>query len=879
MRAVTRQCSSEWLPRWCVACTVRSSVTTTMHRRLHSLALRGQQWLVGAGFTKPAPSPIAPPNSPYSPTSSLPLPTGSPAGGIMLSPGGNMGMPSSSKPTVLHALALLGLVLLTWQVVACLSWGSITNDTTTTSNMRASLPLWQSAVVDPADDLVDPAAWVRQWHIAEPTKLYRPLDTDLPQTLPALSEEVSRVPFRCSPAKLDSCSDIPLPTAHRVGLGNYPSLMLPTLGEEQLAAVWSDAKHRAKVMESVAAPWQIRLTALAARFDLPTGDFLVMLSIDDAHAHLNGTDEDQLCHGSIHAVHDRRRALWDHLLRSGTDIRCLFSDGDDLASAPAAEYMMGQRSEVVELRCPYPWHPRSPPHALNLTLQMEFSPKMWPSTTKTTARMLVPLKSELARRVSVAYCGKPLANTMPLGFMLDFIQHHVMLGVEVFHIYDRYNQPAVRARLQPHIDSGLVVLHDVPEHTHFYTRGVPSPMAIYYSQVAYQEVCRYHNFASAEYVVSWDFDEYLHFPTRLHPENLNLTYSKPNGRPVHVDPIEQTPPSCVRRNISTGLLQMDYSHVDLANAAHDAEAGWTRSEIVADTMSEEVRHNRTVQCTSMVTQLVDSFSSLHSQTFDSEPDHGASRRVNPWFILLPTVPHHFESSRVASERESFREHASEMIRDEANHQLLYSAELPREKRSTWSEFFSRSPAKILDAPDACPVEVAPNTVFRTNFISTAASSATGSRLPNASDLHGSCFVREDFQFPSLLRFPVPDWEHGSLPKFLLRTRARAASWVHWPSSPRSEETEHGWSILMRNYHRAESQAKRETPTTAHAPPVAELLHFLNLYTTRTARANYYDGPETEVEASYHLMAKHIQKMPCANEPQHRVKRHDTRQRR
>lgn len=386
---------------------------------------------------------------------------------------------------------------------------------------------------------IDPAAWVRQWHLEplRPPRLYRtepattPVLVTVPtafnqsdvhfefqpdspplRLLPAVNESAFPVPFRCSPEKMAECGDPLIPTAHRVGLANFPSLTLPTLHEDQLRTIFP-RDRRALLLGAVPAPWSLRLTVLSVRYDpSPIGSFHLLMSLDDVYTHLNGTDENLQCSGAIDAVHERKRAVLNYLLQHRTAMRCAFQPlphahnrshghnhthaeqvGDtesvadaDVASAVggarldsrlvysnAHEHPTGAIMEVMEFSCPYPHHPHPPPDRLNFTFEMDLTPGLWP-VTPPVLRAVIPVVSAVSRRVPLAFCGKPLANLLPTGLLVDFIQHHAMLGVEVFHIYDRYNQKALRRRLRPLLRSGLVELHHAPEHTFFYTRGKPT---------------------------------------------------------------------------------------------------------------------------------------------------------------------------------------------------------------------------------------------------------------------------------------------------------------------------------------------------------------------------------------------------------------------
>lgn len=731
--------------------------------------------------------------------------------------------------------------------------------------------------------VVDPVAWVRQWHLAPPASLYKPVEAEikLPESLLAISTKIISIPHRCSVSIHHACvdSDHPMPSAHRVGLSNLPTVLTPPLGASQIRDIFPDPAQRTFMTFSITPPWRLRLTVVATRFDLNTGDFHIMMSFDDVVTQMNGTAENEICHGSMHSVRDRKRIIWDHLQRTGTAMRCVFDRTDpglgapktgrdigDTVVTPASDFIMGVTSDVIEARCAYPWFPRAPPDAINITFKIAYSASMWP-TPPPAVGMVVPMRASLDRRVPVAHCGKPMANAQPLGFLMDFIQHHAMLGVEVFHIYDRYNQASVHARLEPHIRSGLVQLHQAAEHTHFYTRADPTEMSIYYSQVAYQEICRFRNFASAEYLAIWDFDEYLNFPQVLRMEDVQLDYVAPNGHKVHADRIEQLPPACMKRNRRTGLVQMDYSEVDAANAIRDAEAGRSREQLVADTLHDRSQYARHAQCTSMITRFLDACRDMHSQAFKNEPGGGAARSKLPWFVSIHSIFHGIERPDLAQQRAAFVANIPQLMHEGRNPQ-------PSGSHADAASTVPSSPLSLTSSPSssaATCAELPRSVAFVTSFgHDTLPSDLLSSTSLNESAIASHCFMREEFQYSPLMRFPIEDPTLPWLPKFLMQTRARAASWVHWPTAELNEMREHSWSLVLRNFRRRSLDAqKHETRVTVHAPPIAELMHFYNVYRLRGAGPkmlhNNRSHPVISAEETYRTMMTHLDQLPCVDD--------------
>lgn len=362
--------------------------------------------------------------------------------------------------------------------------------------------------------------------------------------------------------------------------------------------------------------------------------------------------------GRSTAVRSRRLKLF--LAMQGA-ITCAYS----VSTAEPRVALLRSRGEVLELRCPWPSHPQTPPSELfhmDVTYGLASAAADLPPL-----RMRVPIESALSRRVQFALCVRTLTDPLALHALPDFLQHHAFMGVELFHVYDRYAQPAVRALLQPYMESGLVELHDAPEHTYAYQRGRPTDLSSFSHQAHAQEMCRYRSVQSARYVAMWDTDEYLYFPraANVEAENTTLDYHTPNGIPVELDPhtmdqmtVPVEAPSCMERQWATGRLQPSYRELDRANAEADRQLGQLPHQLSASQRSSiEIRSlwsdppaplRRALHCTSMLSTLV-------ARTFAlAEPVLPAARlRTDPWFISLNLHVHTREWNHYSVAREEW----------------------------------------------------------------------------------------------------------------------------------------------------------------------------------------------------------------------------------
>ena len=788
---------------------------------------------------------------------------------------------------------------------------------------------------------VDPWAFVRQWHLAPLGPLHHPIPSAAPSASPSSPRSMALVsglsvdpagppPLRWAPP------DVPLvsgpvhptcgtpsnktcvrevPSAHRAGLGSYPSLSLPFTFAELRDAL-GDEPHFDLWFEVVPPPWLLRLTTHAVRYEPDEGAFLLLLSFDDAYSHINavrGLEEDA-CMGRSTAVRSRRLKLF--LAMQGS-ITCGYSGTGSNAEPRVA--LLRSRGEVLELRCPWPNHPELPPSEL---FYMDVSYGLASAAAGTDVpplSMRVPIQSSLSRRVQFALCVRTLTDPLALHALPDFLQHHAFMGVEVFHVYDRYAQPAVRALLQPYMQSGLVELHDAPEHTYAYQRGKPSDFSTFSHQAHAQEMCRYRTVQSARYIAMWDTDEYLYFPQRVEPENTTIDYDIPNGIPVQMDddaldkmtvPMEL--PSCMEKQWATGRLQPSYRELDRANAEADARLGQLPSQVSsAQRSSIDVRSlwsdspaplSRAVHCTSMLSTLL-------ARTFTlAQPVLPADRLcTDPWFISLNLHVHVQEWSQYSVAREewmqslplrSLRPHSTQLkyrpgdlappvsrlstgsvqrveewrVEDRRRRQLesgdvdeesasegdVLQCGLPAHEsfRARWTT--SRNTAATVGA-----------IVAQANAAAALAAPSAPSSLPPSLPPVASCFALENFHYPLLLRYP---WRSLGFPinnpKFLLSPSVDAALKVHSASNATGLVGAKRWSILLRNRHRTKHDRKTEPPVaTVHAPPIAVLLHFRNAHTSRHQEESVDEDnnsyPQSPSVQFYLQLTEAIERMPCS----------------
>lgn len=256
----------------------------------------------------------------------------------------------------------------------------------------------------------------------------------------------------------------------------------------------------------------------------------------------------------------------------------------------------------------------------------------------------------------------------------------------------------------------------------------------------------------------------------------------------------------------------------------------------------------------------------------------------PWSVVLPTVVHHREEESYATARSQFMDRVptsdpSLAVR-QTNRQGFYLDSLQtwigdeeeKEEHQAASSDLAPSSLGSTAVPTGCSASLSSSVAFWTSF------NGGVQPPPEASpgDAHGSlslsasdCFVRENFLYPLLLRFPVANPRHDTLPKFMMRTRAAAASWVHWPTAARDELRHSGWTVMLRSRSRLTNDAlHREPRVTLHAPPIARLMHFTNAYSTRTLITQQRnESGTTHAERFYRRMVQQIKQLPCIDDHQ------------
>lgn len=127
--------------------------------------------------------------------------------------------------------------------------------------------------------------------------------------------------------------------------------------------------------------------------------------------------------------------------------------------------------------------------------------------TKAIASIEIHFCSSVLSNVTVGLCHKALFDGIPLYLIEQWLNYHIYIGVERFHIYDRTLQYG--SLLKSYMDRGYVVYVPYPllkqiEHRERFN---------WIDQFVGKMHCLMQTRSSFEWLGTWDFDEYLMFST------------------------------------------------------------------------------------------------------------------------------------------------------------------------------------------------------------------------------------------------------------------------------------------------------------------------------------------------------------------------------
>lgn len=127
--------------------------------------------------------------------------------------------------------------------------------------------------------------------------------------------------------------------------------------------------------------------------------------------------------------------------------------------------------------------------------------------TKTIISTEIHLCSSLFRPVTVGHCHKALFDDIPFYLIQQWLDYHIYIGVQRFHIYDRTLK--YESLLKSYIDRGYVVYIPFPLLQQIEKRERFNWIDQFVGKIH----CLMQTRRSFDWLGTWDFDEYLHFFT------------------------------------------------------------------------------------------------------------------------------------------------------------------------------------------------------------------------------------------------------------------------------------------------------------------------------------------------------------------------------
>jgi hypothetical protein len=152
-----------------------------------------------------------------------------------------------------------------------------------------------------------------------------------------------------------------------------------------------------------------------------------------------------------------------------------------------------------ELLCPVYNHPRTPPDDIRFAITH--------SLFEPSKELIVDVCINKQTISKLTHCGAILLNNNYKNQIVRYIHHHLALGVQLFHVFDRNGQ--YFSILEPYINNGIVRYHILPErHPSLFNHT----KRVYNDQLTVFEKCKYLTRGQSEWIVMTDYDEWITIP-------------------------------------------------------------------------------------------------------------------------------------------------------------------------------------------------------------------------------------------------------------------------------------------------------------------------------------------------------------------------------